>query len=1147
MANRYWVGGTGTWNTTSTTNWSTTSGGASGASVPTAADSVFFDQAGTYTVTCTGALTCNDITVSAGTVTFADGTTPTFAISGSMSLVAATVWSATGAITFNATTTGKTITTNGVSLNSTGGLTFNGTGGAWTLGSAFTVNNVVTFTAGTFNTSVSNYALTVGRVNIYGGTLILNGSTVTTSQTVPLEYTSGTINAGTSLITNNTATAGFFGGGQTYYNVSYTSTAISTASISGANTFNNLTIAGLASSALATVTFAANQTINGTFTLSAGANATCRTFIRSDTIGTTRTLTCAAFSATDGDFRDITIAGAAAPASGTRLGDCKGNSGITFPAGVNKYWNLAAGGNWSATAWALTTGSGAAVAVNNFPLAQDTAIFQGTPNTLNTGSTVTVNANYNIGTIDMSARTSNTMTLATGTATPTIYGNWINGTGTTLSGTGQIPFSGRTTQQITSAGVTFTQGFVINSPSGTVQLFDALTTNRTTSGTVTLTNGTLDLNGKTLTFTGSTSSFITATGTKNLTFNGGTLIIPASSTTAFNNAVPTGFTTTAGTGTGTISMTGSLAKTFVGGGSTFNCTLNQGGAGTLTISSSNTFGDIKSTYAELTGATTIVFPQPGTTTVASFTGKGASGSLLTLNSSTAGTQATIALTGGGTVTTPDYLNVKDLSFTPFTTNGTAPYKWYAGANSTNSGNNSGILFAAATVTAYLLLSGTSWTVPADWNNSSNTIHMIGGGGGGAGGYASGNNRAAGGGGGGGGYTKLTNQTLSGAITYAIGAAGTAGATSGNGGAGGTTSFGISMALGGGGGSASIVPTSTGGLGGTGTTFNGGAGGAGAFGTVASTGYGAGGGGGAGGPNGVGGAGGTGFGSTTAASVAGGGGGGNGGGSAGGNAASATFGAGGNNFGGTGGGVTAGANGTFGGGGAGNVNVSVGGSGGVGIDISNTVGGAGGKGGGGAVAATANAGVYGGGGAGGGVSTAGSTVVGGAGSQGMIFIVYTPAGGAYTITANNGSYSVSGQAATIQKTRILSANNGTYAVTGQAAILSKGKTLIANYGSYALTGQAATIQKTRVLLANNGAYTLTGQAATIQKSKVLTANNGNYTLTGQTATLSRSRLISGAYGSYTTTGQNATITYGANVLSGDQLLVKLRSFTERRRF
>ena len=42
MANRYWVaGGTGNYN--STTNWSATSGGASGASVPTTVDAIFFD------------------------------------------------------------------------------------------------------------------------------------------------------------------------------------------------------------------------------------------------------------------------------------------------------------------------------------------------------------------------------------------------------------------------------------------------------------------------------------------------------------------------------------------------------------------------------------------------------------------------------------------------------------------------------------------------------------------------------------------------------------------------------------------------------------------------------------------------------------------------------------------------------------------------------------------------------------------------------------------------------------------------------------------------------------------------------------------------------------------------------------------------
>ena len=71
MADRYWVGGAGTWNSSSTTRWSATSGGAGGASAPTTADNVFFDvnSGGTYTVTCDNG-NCRNITVNAGTVTF---------------------------------------------------------------------------------------------------------------------------------------------------------------------------------------------------------------------------------------------------------------------------------------------------------------------------------------------------------------------------------------------------------------------------------------------------------------------------------------------------------------------------------------------------------------------------------------------------------------------------------------------------------------------------------------------------------------------------------------------------------------------------------------------------------------------------------------------------------------------------------------------------------------------------------------------------------------------------------------------------------------------------------------------------------------------------------------------------------------------
>lgn len=53
MANRFWVGGSGAWDTTSTTNWAATTGGAPGASAPTSVDSAVFDanSGSNYTVT----------------------------------------------------------------------------------------------------------------------------------------------------------------------------------------------------------------------------------------------------------------------------------------------------------------------------------------------------------------------------------------------------------------------------------------------------------------------------------------------------------------------------------------------------------------------------------------------------------------------------------------------------------------------------------------------------------------------------------------------------------------------------------------------------------------------------------------------------------------------------------------------------------------------------------------------------------------------------------------------------------------------------------------------------------------------------------------------------------------------------------------
>ena len=70
MATYYWVGGTGTWDNTSTANWSASSGGAGGAGPPLAADTVNFDaNSGTGTVTVATGAVCNVLTHGAANIT----------------------------------------------------------------------------------------------------------------------------------------------------------------------------------------------------------------------------------------------------------------------------------------------------------------------------------------------------------------------------------------------------------------------------------------------------------------------------------------------------------------------------------------------------------------------------------------------------------------------------------------------------------------------------------------------------------------------------------------------------------------------------------------------------------------------------------------------------------------------------------------------------------------------------------------------------------------------------------------------------------------------------------------------------------------------------------------------------------------------
>lgn len=193
MADRYWVGGTASWDATAGSKWATTSGGAGGSAVPTSADDVYIDSgSGAVTVTVGASSVCRDLRFVSGAGSFA-GTfagSSAIAMHGSFVASASMTWTATGTITA-AATTAQTITTNGKAL--TCPVTFDGVSGSWALQDALTTGstrNVVltnggldlngfNVTSGTFSSSNSNVrSITSGAGQFYCSTSGSSGSTV---------------------------------------------------------------------------------------------------------------------------------------------------------------------------------------------------------------------------------------------------------------------------------------------------------------------------------------------------------------------------------------------------------------------------------------------------------------------------------------------------------------------------------------------------------------------------------------------------------------------------------------------------------------------------------------------------------------------------------------------------------------------------------------------------------------------------------------------------------------------------------------------------------------------------------------------------------------------------------------------------------
>src|SRR3989338_221381 len=191
-ADRYWVGGSGTWNN-STTNWSATSGGAGGASRPTTTDNVYFDTASnatSYTVTLGGGfMYSSNLNIAApatGTVSF-NGSGNLYIYSNLISTTA-TAFSSSASIYFEATTTGKTLTWGGMYFP-LAQLIFNGVGGGWTFQDDLNYVSDIDFKNGTLDTNGKTVVITSTFVASGTGTRVLNLG----ASTIDLSKNNGTL------------------------------------------------------------------------------------------------------------------------------------------------------------------------------------------------------------------------------------------------------------------------------------------------------------------------------------------------------------------------------------------------------------------------------------------------------------------------------------------------------------------------------------------------------------------------------------------------------------------------------------------------------------------------------------------------------------------------------------------------------------------------------------------------------------------------------------------------------------------------------------------------------------------------------------------------------------------------------------------
>lgn len=321
------------------------------------------------------------------------------------------------------------------------------------------------------------------------------------------------------------------------------------------------------------------------------------------------------------------------------------------------YFWVGGTGSWDGVTNHFATSSGGTATVAA-PTSADDVTFDANSNA--TAYTVTVTATTNCRNMTWALPgTSGVPTFAGSSGGNNIFGSLTMVAGMLCTNTASFAFKSTGSVNIDFANVNCSgMAMAFNGVGG---IFTLLNANNT--GTLSVINGTLDCNNNSFTALGVS---VSGSATRGLKLGSGTLTI---GNNGFIVASATGLTFDAGTSTIKFTGAAGFGVDFQGAGLTYNILwIAKTGAGSTTISGSNTFSELKFTSKWKT-----IFTNGTTQTAATFTATGSSGNAITFDSDTTGSY-TVSVASG--IVSCDWLNIQH-----FIATGGA--SWYAGANSTN--------------------------------------------------------------------------------------------------------------------------------------------------------------------------------------------------------------------------------------------------------------------------------------------------------------------------------------------------------------------------------------------------------------------------------------------------------------------------------